>query len=238
MTFFHDAVYMQGQRIAMTDFAQGSPEWVFARLGLVTASRVIDVIARNSKGTAFLAGRENYMTELLIERFTGVPVEHFVSADMKWGSEYEPMARAAYESKCNTVVELVGFVPHPSIPETGASPDGFVGDDGLVEFKCPRSTSHIAMLLGGPMNNGYLAQMQFQLACCPSRAWCDYVSFDPRMPAPMQLYIRRILRVNTAIAEIEKLVAGFLVELRAKHHALCTQYMPVEAIYSSRTATP
>jgi len=190
---------------------QGSAEWFAARCGMVTASKVADVIARTKTGWG--ASRTNYMAQLVAERLTGVVAESYTNAAMQWGIDMEPEARSTYEFFTNSVVEEASFVLHPSIEETGASPDGYVGSDGLVEIKCPNTATHIETLLSGAVPGKYFTQIQWQLACT-GRQWCDFVSFDPRMPATMNMFIKRVPRDDELIASLEKDVSDFLVELR------------------------
>jgi putative phage-type endonuclease len=207
----------------MTDIAQGSAEWHNLRLGKVTASKVADVIARTKTGYA--ATRANYAAQLITERLTGLPTESFTNAAMQWGTEKEPEARAAYEfNRAETVIE-VAFVPHPTIGETGASPDGLVGDDGLVEIKAPNTATHIETLLGGTVPGKYITQMQWQMACT-GRKWCDFVSYDPRMPEAMQFFCQRVMRDDAFIADAEKEVIAFLNEVRGKVVELRRRYEP------------
>jgi putative phage-type endonuclease len=205
---------------------QGSQEWIAARLGKVTASRVADVIAKTKTGWG--ASRANYMAELIAERLTGAPGDQFINAAMKWGIETEAEARAAYAFYVDVDVVEVGFIEHPKIPSTGASPDGQVGDDGLVEFKCPNTATHIDTLLGGPIAAKYIAQMQWQMACT-NRRWCDWVSYDPRLPGSMRLFVQRLQRDEVMIAELEKLIAAFLAELDQKVSALSERFGQKEA---------
>lgn len=189
---------------------QGTPEWFAQRCGKVTASRVADIIAKTKTGAA--AGRGNYMAQLAAERLTGQPVESFKSAAMQFGTETEPMARMAYETETGLMVSEVPMIEHPTIPMTGASPDGMVGEDGLVEIKCPNTSTHIETLLDEKVPSKYVTQMMWQMACT-GRAWCDFVSFDPRMPQDMQLFIKRVPRDNEMIATLEAEVIKFLGEL-------------------------
>lgn len=207
-------------------FIQGSDAWHQIRLGRVTASRVAEVIARTKTG--YGASRANYMAELVAERLTGQPAERFTNAAMAWGTEKEPDARAAYVFMRDADVAEVGFVAHPRIAMTGASPDGLVGGDGMVEIKCPMTASHIETLIGQAVPGKYVTQMQWQMACA-GRAWCDFVSFDPRMPAEMQLFVRRVHRDETMIAELEREVSAFLAELDAKVAQLTALYGAREA---------
>lgn len=201
---------------------QRSEEWFAARLGKVTASRVADVMAKTASGAAG-AGRKNYLAELVAERLTGQPAERFQSAAMAWGTECEPQARLAYEFLTDAEVVEVGFLPHPSIPNFGASPDGLVGDDGLVEIKCPNTATHIDALMGARIKREYVLQMQVQMAVT-GRAWCDFVSFDPRLPAEMQLFVQRVQRDDALIMEINEAVSGFLLELGRTVATLSQRY--------------
>ncbi len=191
---------------------QGTPEWFAARLGKVTASRVADVIAKTKTG--YSSSRENYLVELALERITGVGEKSFTSPAMAWGTEQEPMARASYEARTGELVEEVGLVLHPVIEQAGASPDGLVGPDGLIEIKCPNSATHIRTLQSKKPAGHYVTQMQWQMACT-QRAWCDFVSFDPRMPEGLQLFVTRIERDDQVIAHLEKEVIAFLKEVDA-----------------------
>lgn len=206
---------------------QGSEAWRQARLGKVTASRVADVIARTKNGWG--ASRANYMAELLVERLTGVAAEGYTNAAMQWGTETEPQARVTYETMRECDVEPAGFVIHPDIGMCGASPDGYVGTDGLVEIKCPMSATHIETLLGDAVPAKYIAQMQFQLACT-GRQWCDWGSFDPRLPASMRLFVKRVPRDDKYIAELEKNIIEFLSELDGKVTALSAKYEPARKV--------
>ena len=192
---------------------QRTPEWHAARLGRVTASRVADVVAKIKTG--YGSGRANYMAELICERLTGTQGAFYSNAAIQWGVEKEPDARAAYEEAVGMFVVEVGFIPHNTISMAGASPDGLVGDGGLVEIKCPNTATHIDTLLSGFVPNKYINQMQWQMACT-GRQWCDFVSFDPRMPEGMQIWIKRVDRDNVLIAELEKEVISFLSELEKK----------------------
>jgi putative phage-type endonuclease len=205
----------------VNNIVQGSPEWIAIRLGKVTASRVADVVAKTKSGWG--ASRANYQAELIAERLTGVAAEAYVNGAMQWGIAQEADARAAYEWLKQTPVQEVGFVPHPSIAMSGASPDGYVGEEGLVELKAPNTSTHIETLLGQKVPEKYITQMMWQMACS-GRLWCDYVSYDPRLPEPMRLFVRRIPRDNARIAELEKDVIAFLQELDDKLHALTQLY--------------
>jgi YqaJ-like viral recombinase domain len=191
---------------------QGSDEWKALRVGKVTASRVADVIAKIKSG-GYSASRANYLCELVLERLTGRSTEGFVSQDMIIGTLREPDARAEYELRMRCEVEQIGFVDHPTIPMTGASADGFVGADGLVEFKCPKPATHLETLKTGTIPGGYMTQILWNLACNPDRQWCDYCSFNPDFPESMVLFRKRVPRDNAVIAGLEKEVRVFLVEI-------------------------
>lgn len=200
---------------------QRSEEWFAARLGKVTGSRVADVMAKTKTG--YGASRANYMAELICERLTGTQAERYVTAEMQRGTDTEPLARAAYVFLRDMQVEECGFVPHAIIADFGASPDGLVGTDGLVEIKCPNTATHIEFLLEDGVPGKYVTQMQAQMACT-GRQWCDFVSFDPRLPDAMQLYVRRISRDDIYIATMEKEISVFLTELASKVDSLRQKY--------------
>lgn len=210
----------------MSDIVQGSPEWFAQRCGKVTASRIADIIARTKSGPS--ASRANYMAQLVAERLTGTVAESFSNAAMLWGTDMEPDARLAYEFRTDATAMQTGFVQHPTIEMAGASPDGLVGDDGLVEIKCPNTATHIETLLGQAVPGKYLLQCQWQMACT-GRAWVDWVSFDPRMPEEMRLFVRRIERDETKIAEIATHVECFLQEIDATVAELTKLYRQQEA---------
>lgn len=192
---------------------QGSDEWFAARIGKVTASRVADIIAKTKSG--YSASRDNYMAQLVCERLTNQKAESFTNAAMQHGTETEPLARAAYEALKDVLVDEVGFVPHPSIKMAGASPDGLVGDDGLLEIKCPNTATHIDTLLNQSVPTKYFTQMQFQMACT-GRKWCDFVSFDNRLPEELQLFVKRVPRDDVYIKIMEAEIVQFIAELDKK----------------------
>jgi putative phage-type endonuclease len=197
----------------MSEIIQGSPEWHAMRVGRVTASRVADIIRKTKSG--YSTSRANYLAELIAEKLTGAPAPHFISDAMRFGTENEPNARAAYEFKTAMEVQSVGFVIHPVIRDSGASPDGLVGTEGLVEFKSPLTSTHIETLLTGKIDPDYITQCQWQMACT-SRKWCDWVSFDPRMPESLKLFVQRVDRNDETIASLETSVRDFLDELAKK----------------------
>lgn len=184
--------------------------WAAARLGCVSASKIGDMLARTQKGWG--ASRANYAAALVAERLSGASAESYTNAAMQWGVDKEPEARAAYEFHTDKRTAPAAWVCHPSLDWAGASPDGFVGDDGLVEFKCPNTATHIETLLGAGIPEKYRWQMQWQMACT-GRAWCDFVSYDPRLPENMRLYRRRFEREADTITMLEREVAAFLDEI-------------------------
>lgn len=193
---------------------QGTDEWFAARLGKVTASRAADVLTK--KGSA---ARANLSAQLVLERLTNTKGESFSSAAMQWGVDQEPFARAAYEAHSGVWVDTVGFVQHPTIERAGASPDGLVGLDGLVEIKCPNTSTMIDTLLTGKVPSNYVTQMQMQMACT-GRAWCDYAVFDSRMPVKAQLFVKRVQRDQKYIDDLNKEIIAFLAEVEISYQFL------------------
>lgn len=205
----------------MDDVIQGSPEWLALRCGKVTASRVAEVVAKTKSG--YSASRATYMGQLIAERLTGVPTDTFTNAAMAHGTAMEPFARDAYRAQTFDDVLEVGFIHHPRIEWSGASPDGLVGADGLVEIKAPNTSTHIETLLSQKIPERYVTQMYWQMATT-GRAWCDYVSWDNRLPKHMQLFVKRLERNDERIAEFEAEVERFLEELSEKLAALKSLY--------------
>ncbi len=201
---------------------QLSDEWFEARRGKVTASRIGDILATIRNGN-WAASRKNYAAELVTERLSGKSPEPFTNEYIEWGKDQEPAAREAYINATGREVSETGFVVHPAIPMAGASPDGLVDEDGLVEIKCPTTATHIATLLGGDLNEKYRLQMLWQMACT-GRRWCDFVSFDPRLPENMQVFIQREEINDAEIREIEDQVRVFLEEVEATADALIGKY--------------
>jgi len=195
------------------EIIQGSDDWFNARLGKITASRVADVIAKTKSG--YSASRANYMAQLIAETLTGNKADSFSSAAMQWGTETEPQARNAYQFLTDSEVLEIGFVDHPTVIMAGASPDGIISDDGLVEIKCPNTATHIDTLLKKKVPNKYITQMQWQMACT-NRQWCDFVSFDPRMPDDLNIWIKRVERDEDFISEITTEINSFRKEMNAK----------------------
>lgn len=205
----------------MPDIVQRTPEWFAARLGKATASRVADITAKTKSG--YSTSRANYAAQLIAERLTGVAQESYVNAAMQWGIDTEAEARRAYSFYRDAEVVEIGFTDHPAIPMAGASPDGLIGGDGLLELKCPITATHISTLLAGRIDGKYLAQMQFQMACT-GRQWCDFASYDPRLPETMRLFVCRVERDDELIANIEGEVSAFLAEIDETVARLREQY--------------
>ncbi|MFY9326477.1 MAG: lambda exonuclease family protein [Georgfuchsia sp.] len=189
---------------------QGSAQWLAERCGKVTASRIADLMATTKSGPS--ASRANYLAQLVAERLTGTVQESYSNGAMQWGTETEPMARARYEVRYGVMVDQIGFVPHPTISMSGASPDGLISDDGLIEIKCPNTATHIDTLLTGKVPSKYLLQMYWQMACT-GRKWCDFVSFDPRMPDDLSMFVSRVERDDARIEEITFAVSAFLADV-------------------------
>lgn len=187
---------------------QNTADWLEMRKGRVTASRVADVMAMLKKGGE-TAARRKYRDELVTEMLTGRSAENYVSEAMMFGIEQEPYARAAYEMEFDVMTDPGGFAVHDNIPRFGASPDGLIGDDGLIEIKCPTTAVHIGYILAGVVPEDYQPQMLAEMACT-GRKWCDFVSFDPRVPKHLKLYVRRFERDEKRIAEMEQMVELFL----------------------------
>ena len=188
---------------------QRTEEWFSARLGKVTASRVADVLAKIKSGES--ASRKNYKMELVVQRLTNKQGESFTNAAMEWGTEQEPFARMAYEAHTGTFVKEEGFVDHPTIEGFGCSPDGIVGE-GLIEIKAPNTANHIETVLENKVPSKYIPQMQCQMACTGAK-WCDFVSFDPRVPEDLQLFVVRVERDQEYIDAMEVEVKQFLSEV-------------------------
>lgn len=192
---------------------QRSDEWFAARCGKVTASRLADVTARIKTGWG--ASRANYLAELVAERLTGISASGYVNGPMLRGIEMEPEAVIAYEFYSGSDVDPVGFFQHPTIEQSGASPDGAIGADGVLEVKCPNTATHIDTLLGKSVPLKYYLQIQWQLACS-GRQWGDFASYDSRMPEELKLFVRRVPRDDSKIKELESQVVDFLAEVDSK----------------------
>lgn len=196
----------------MNNATQGSEAWHKERLGNLTGSRIIDIMPGKS---GYRASRKNYVAECVCARLTGIVPESFTSVAMQWGTDTEPLARSAYEAITGNLVEEVGYI-QSDIEHFGGSPDGLIGDDGITEIKCPNTATHFEVLLGGKIKLDYLYQMQGYLMIA-KRKWCDFVSFDPRLPDKHSLYIKRfeyndemaekmLNEVNSFLAEVDEMM--------------------------------
>lgn len=190
---------------------QGSDEWLQARLGKVTASRVIDIIPSVKTGK-YNASRKNYMAEKVIEILTEKPIDNFVSTAMEWGTETEPLARSAYEAETGNMVEEVGFINHPTIKNFGASSDGVIDKDLILEIKCPNTAQHINLLTGGKIKRDYIYQMESEMMCCDAKQ-CHFVDYDPRLPDNLSYILFAFTYDPDRRKEIESEVNKFNAEL-------------------------
>jgi hypothetical protein len=191
---------------------QGSKLWARARCGLVTASRCGEVVAMKVNKEE-KAERAHYRQELIVEILTGEPYPHYVTLEMQWGRDQEPFARAAYELHRDVLVETCGLVLHPDIARFAASPDGLVDEDGLIQIKCPNTTTHLGWMLGGTIPLEHCPQMLAELSCT-GRDWCDFVSFDCRLPPHLQLFVRRFYRDDELVAKLEAEVVHFNAQVQ------------------------
>lgn len=197
------------------DLQQGSQEWLKYRAGRATGSRIADIIARTKSGPS--ASRQNYLSQLVVERLTGTPVSSFQNEAMRLGTEREPQARLAYEVLTGTEVRQVGIIQHPSLEMSCSSPDGLVSSDGAIEIKCPTHATHLETLLSdkdSSVPSKYVAQIQWLMACSSKAIqWTDFISYNPDFPAELQLYTKRIYRDDKFISEVTEQVAEFLDEV-------------------------
>lgn len=195
---------------------QRSPEWFKERCGKITASRIDAVMAKPKGKNTYSATRANYKAQLVLERITGEEKgSNFQTKAMERGTELEPEARWAYNSKFDVVAEPQGFIQHPTIPNAGCSPDGFVGDEGMIQIKCPYPANHIEWLTSGAVPTEHRKQMAMELSCCPERKWSDFVSYCPDMPPHLQLFVARLKREDARdiIEEIDREVMKLDAEI-------------------------
>jgi putative phage-type endonuclease len=179
--------------------SQNSDRWLAAKRGRISASRIADAVAVLKKGGES-AARRNYRFELAAERASAIATSHYVTPEMERGLELEETARSYYSTATETLVDQVGFVLHPLQDFSGASPDGLVGDDGLLEIKCPKTETLFAWLDSGKVPDEYILQMQWQMACT-ERQWCDFYGFDDRVPGVH--FLQRVPRSDELIASLE-----------------------------------
>ena len=220
----------------IVDCEQNDAEWTWARTGRITASRMCDVMATLKRGGE-AASRRDYRAELIAERLTGRAEDHYVSKEMKFGTEQEPFARTAYEIKTENIVDQVGFIFHPRLDFTGASPDGLIGQDGGLELKCPKTTTHLAYMMAGTVPKEYQDQMLWNMACA-EREWWDFASYDSRLPEKLRIFIVRMPRDEGRISEIEREI----LTLDSEVQYVCAQLgmeakpTPVEVFTESRAS--
>lgn len=192
---------------------QGSAEWLDLRRGKITGSRICDVMDQLKKGGEG-ASRRNYRIELIAERLSGRTEDHYTSPEMLWGTELEPFARAAYEMGTGLDVDQQGFILHPTFDYAGSSPDGLVGKDGCIEIKCPKTTTHIKWFLAGGVPEEHQDQCLWTMLC-GEREWCDFISYDPRLPDGLRMSTVRIFRDEERIKRIEQEVSRFNDEVES-----------------------
>jgi putative phage-type endonuclease len=180
------------------------------RCGKVTASRIADILAKTKSGPS--ASRQNYLAQLVAERLTMTVEPSFTNAAMQWGTDHEPIARAVFEIATSLTVNEGGFINHPTIDMAGASPDGLISDDGLLELKCPNTATHIDYLLKGEVPPKYKPQMAWQIICT-ERKWCYFGSFDPRMPDSLQLFVVKYEPTMEYLNEVTAEVVSFIAEV-------------------------
>jgi putative phage-type endonuclease len=191
---------------------QNTAEWLQWRCGRIGASRVADVIAKRKNGKEEMACRRDYRMELLCERLTGRTADHYVSPDMDRGSQLEPYARAAYEVATGAMVDLAGFILHPTMDFSGASPDGLLDSDGGLELKAPRTSTHLEWMMAGVVPEEHQAQLLWNMACAERSYW-DFLSFDDRLPEGLRIFVARMERDEKRIAEMEYSVMEFNAEI-------------------------
>ncbi|EJF98608.1 hypothetical protein MEI_00178 [Bartonella vinsonii subsp. arupensis Pm136co] len=203
---------------------QRTAEWFQARLGKVTASNVYHVLSKTAKGLP-TSKYEDYKMKLMTERLTGEISQSYTTPAMQWGIEHEEDALKEYEFIYDTTITRCGFFQHPKIEMAGASPDGLIGEDGLIEVKCPQSTTHLRFFVYDEIKPEYHAQMQFQMACT-GRKWCHFISYNPQFlgrSTGLRMKIKRILRDEKYIEEINKAVEAFLAEIEQDMKKILTK---------------
>lgn len=181
---------------------QRTGEWLRARCGCLTASRAAAVLNRSKRDGRPLQAYFDLRDQLIAERVTGESIGIAPTAAMQWGIDHEADARAAYEARTSACVDLCGFIPHPSIKWLGASPDGLIDDDGLLEIKCPATTAHLRRIAAGVVPTEYKPQMLVQLLCT-GRKWCDFVDYDPRCGGAYERYRLWVIRYQPTQEELE-----------------------------------
>lgn len=184
---------------------QRTEEWHALRLGRITGTGFSKVLAKGQGKT-----RKSYMLQLAAERLTGESEDSYINEDMKRGMELEDEAFEFYEGVNLTPVQKVGFVERDEW--IGVSPDGLIGDDGLLELKCPRSTTHLTNIMDNRMPPTYKAQVQGQIWVC-EKEWCDFTSYDPRVK-DKKMFTFRVFRDDNYLDNLEKECYTFVNELK------------------------
>lgn len=200
---------------------QRTSEWFEAKAGKVSASRINDLMAKTKSG--YSASRQNYMSDLIVERLTGKKTEGFTSYAMTVGTELEPEARSAYEIETFNIVNEIGIIKHPTIEQALCSPDGLIGDDGMIEIKCFQNANHLNTLLTEEIEQKYIYQMQFQLMCS-GRKWNDFCAYNPNFPEGMKLFIKRVYPDKILVDNITEEVIKFIDEMNLKFNQLAEKY--------------
>lgn len=199
-----------------------TPEWVKARVGCLTASRMADAMATLKDGKTDGAPRKRYLREILAERMTGYAMDHYVSPAMQHGLEYEQACKDAYEGASGNLILPAGFILHPRIEFFGATPDGLIDDDGCYEGKAPTTDTHLYWLIEGKVPPEYKPQMIAEMLCA-RRRWCAFASYDPRLPPKKRLFVRHYEPKPEEFAEIESAAIRFLKDVDALWEALHTE---------------
>lgn len=188
------------------DIIQGSEEWYQLRLGRVTASNFSKALAGGTGAT-----RKDYMLDLIVELDRNEAAERIVTQAMQWGTDTEAEAREYYEQLNGVAVDQVGFVERDEF--VGASPDGLIGDKGMIEIKCPNSRTQVKYKRAGKLPSTYKAQVQGLLWVC-EREWIEFVSFDPRL-TQYKYFRKRIYRDEDYIKELHTKIVMFVTEMQS-----------------------
>lgn len=197
---------------------EGTIDWLKARVGLLTGSRMADAMSVLKSGD-FSAKRKTLLRQILQERLTGFAVDHYVTPAMQWGLDHEQEAKDEYEAASGNLIQKAGFALHPMIEFFGATPDGLIDHDGCLEAKCPTTDTHLEYFLAGKIPAEYKPQMVCEMLC-HRRQWCDFVSFDPRLPKRQRLFIRRYQPTPQEFAEVESAAIKFLADVEKMWEAL------------------
>lgn len=202
---------------------QQTPEWFQARLGKLTASNMLAAMHITKDGSDY-ADRASLKLQILAERFTGQAVDHFVNNAMRHGNEQEPVIKDILK-QLGLPIEEIGFFEHHAILSFGASPDGLIEKEGLIEIKCPTSQTHLKWMMAGVVPEEHKPQMLAQIACT-RRQWCDFISFDPRVTNPkLRIFKRRYTPMEAEIRSVEKAAVKFLQEVSALEQLLQDAYL-------------